>query len=825
MIDLLEQVGSRISRYFGSPNLESNKHSTRKEELFDLDTLSSLLDYESYDACELSGETHGLFLSKGSVGFTVECAPLVGGDNTAHRMILGLLDDILEESVSIQCLLFADHRIGPILQSHTKLREQHGELYHELIKQRAQFLVSSENVHPRYYRFIFSLSMPGTPSAELYKKLIDKKKRVLKSLKTLSYTYSWKPNDLLDLCSAFLNFDFSSTPLKKKWNPFQSFSSQIPSGGKISVEEEGITWEQDRPAILKTYRAVDYPDFWHLNLMGKLIGDFERDSFKINTPFYLHYGIHCPPQSKEESAYWMKSQIIEKQGQSSFLRKMIASLEDEVSEVAHVRRALTEGAKFVRTQLGFGFWASPSKANDIEQTARSLFRLENFKIQQNRYMHLPTLLSTLPMSWGEYSHDLHQLSLLRTTLSNESCNFIPIQGEWGGTHSPGMMLVGRRGQLINFNPFDGGTNYNTIVVGESGSGKSVFLQELLMNNLGTGGKVYVIDVGGSFEKMCEVVEGQKVEFDDGNRLCLNPFTNLPTNKEERNASFGALKSIISTMAHPTEGASDLEVSLIEKAIINTYKEKGNKATISDIAKYLSQCPQIEAKNLSDMLFPYTAEGAHAKYFEGEGNVDFHNPMVLIELEHLKSQPDLQAVVLQIFIMEVSRKVFLGDRKTPTIICIDEAWELLKAKQTAPFIETLARRLRKYNGSLVVGTQSVAEFYQSPGAMAAYENSSWACMLKQKSESISAYAEKSNAPESMIEILNSIMTVKGQYSEILISESSLGYSVARLYLDPFSQLLYSTSPEDRALLEPARKTGASITEIIKNVLKKRRGECE
>lgn len=157
------------------------------------------------------------------------------------------------------------------------------------------------------------------------------------------------------------------------------------------------------------------------------------------------------------------------------------------------------------------------------------------------------------------------------------------------------------------------------------------------------------------------------------------------------------------------------------------------------------------------------------------------------------------------------------RKTPTIICIDEAWDLLRAKQTGPFIETLARRLRKYNGSLVVGTQSVEDFYQSQGAMAAYDNSAWTCLLSQKSESILAYQEKSKCSDGQIEVLKTVRKKSGEYSEVMINSEN-GYSVCRLLLDPFSQLLYSTSPEDKQKLEPYLKRGLTIEKAINSVLK-------
>src|SRR5260221_12670258 len=109
--------------------------------------------------------------------------------------------------------------------------------------------------------------------------------------------------------------------------------------------------------------------------------------------------------------------------------------------------------------------------------------------------------------------DLYYFQNLKTTLSTEAANLLPLQGEWKGTHSPGIPLVGRRGQIFTWSPFDNNEgNYNVAVAGKSGSGKSVFMQELVMSTLGQGGQVFVLDVGRSFEKIVKFLGGQYIEF-------------------------------------------------------------------------------------------------------------------------------------------------------------------------------------------------------------------------------------------------------------------------------------------------------------------------
>jgi conjugal transfer ATP-binding protein TraC len=93
----------------------------------------------------------------------------------------------------------------------------------------------------------------------------------------------------------------------------------------------------------------------------------------------------------------------------------------------------------------------------------------------------------------------------------------------------------------------------------------------------------------------------------------------------------------------------------------------------------------------------------------------------------------------------------------------------EAQQSGVFIETAARRLRKYFGGLVVGTQSVNDFYTTPGAQAAFDNADWMCLLSQKDESIKLLknSDRLAMDPAMERTLRSLRTEQGKYAEIMI----------------------------------------------------------
>lgn len=172
-------------------------------------------------------------------------------------------------------------------------------------------------------------------------------------------------------------------------------------------------------------------------------------------------------------------------------------------------------------------------------------------------------------------------------------------------------------------------------------------------------------------------------------------------------------------------------------------------------------------------------------------------------------------------MDIANRAFLGDRKTQFYICIDEAWDLLRAPQTGKFIETLARRLRKYNGALIVGTQRIEDFFTTSGAKAAFENSDWMCFLSQKDGSVQPLAESGKLPRNpgLLKAIESVIMQEGNYSEIVISNSTnSNYSIARLKLDPFSNLLYTTKPEEFTRIKDLTEKGLTVSQAIKELIK-------
>ena len=121
--------------------------------------------------------------------------------------------------------------------------------------------------------------------------------------------------------------------------------------------------------------------------MQQLIGDFFRESYRLNDPFYIHYGVYCPKQSQVESKMRIKSQIVENQGRSGFLLRLLPELPREIQEIQSLRMDLKNGARIFHSQLSAGIWSDSENICESAQNLDSIFRINGFDIAENGSVH------------------------------------------------------------------------------------------------------------------------------------------------------------------------------------------------------------------------------------------------------------------------------------------------------------------------------------------------------------------------------------------------------------------------------------------------------
>ncbi|HRE33082.1 MAG TPA: ATP-binding protein, partial [Candidatus Berkiella sp.] len=154
-------------------------------------------------------------------------------------------------------------------------------------------------------------------------------------------------------------------------------------------------------------------------------------------------------------------------------------------------------------------------------------------------------------------------------------------------------------------------------------------------------------------------------------------------------------------------------------------------SITELSKWLHNHSDLRANDLGKRLYPYTEKGMYGRYFNGKANISFENPFLVMELEELKNKGDMQSIVLMLIIFQITNTIYAGNRETKNACIIDEAWQLLNGEKIKVFIEKMARTARKYNASIITGTQSIQDYFENSAAQAVYNNSDYTIIMMQK----------------------------------------------------------------------------------------------
>lgn len=642
--------------------------------------------------------------------------------------------------------------------------------------------------------------------------------------------FRWDPNILLNWVSDMLDhnrlLNEKHSRVKKTYEPNLPYLKDNFSrtGGMASISPNQINHDVSDSCFV-SMSVVDYPkDSWFMANMGNMIGDFFQGALSYPCPYMITMNAVCGDRSGFKSKASMMS-ARKTQQMGSQAAKFIPSISEEAAEWKYAVRALDDGATMVNMGVKISLFSPRSEVKKNIAEVTSVWTNKGFTVYPDTYLAPLGFKAVIPMGLTKtVADDLLSMGHIGPKFSSNAVALSPFIAEWKGTKNNTITLFGRRGQIMGFDLYDNDAgNYNFAVIAGSGSGKSFFLNEIAFSYLSKGGKVWIIDVGRSYLKLCNVLGGDFVEFSESSDICINPFSFI----QDINEEMEVLKPLLSQMMTGDDNRlTGVQLAELERAVKSTWDKYGRQSTITlvrdELASMCDESQQICAVGeMAKMLYPWTKSGIYGRYFEGEANLNFTNPFTVLELEELKSKKALQTVVLMILMYRITNDMYVNRDGSKKIVIIDEAWSLMSGGDTAEFIETGYRRARKYGGAFGTATQSVDDYYKNEGALAALNNADWVFMLRQKKESIQRFEKdgKISMDPWKKRTLFDLTTKHGVFSEVFVNYPG-GEGVGRLFVDPFTSLLYSSKDDDFQSIKAKEAQGLSTAEAITAVLKDR-----
>ncbi len=396
-------------------------------------------------------------------------------------------------------------------------------------------------------------------------------------------------------------------------------------------------------------------------------------------------------------------------------------------------------------------------------------------------------------------------------------DFLPMFGPARGDDLPTVLFNTRLGGLYSFNPIDPKlTNYNMLVTGSSGSGKSFANNFLMLQQIARGTRVYIIDVGGSYEKMTKVLGGQYFEINLSENYAINPFaTSNPSVMPSGDRLKGMLAIVEQMIVDEGEKLNRLERVQLEEALINIFESARSENAprsplISDLAKYCEKSDEECLKKIGKLLFPWVGQTPFGKMLDRQGHIRADSPIVAFDLKGLSQYPDLQAVMILILTNFILDQVE-SDRTVSKRVLLDEAWQFLKSPAAANFMEYAARTFRKTGSGISFITQGVEEIIGSGIGPAILNNTATKLVMLQKGDTkILSETLKLNATE--LKLIQSLEQRKGLYSEgfFIAGEAR---QIIRIQPSPLEYWISTSDSRDNQFVKKLMDEGQTLQESL------------
>ncbi len=341
-------------------------------------------------------------------------------------------------------------------------------------------------------------------------------------------------------------------------------------------------------------------------------------------------------------------------------------------------------------------------------------------------------------------------------------------------------------------------NANTVVFGKSGSGKSYLVKLEILRSLMFDTEVIVIDPENEYETLTHALGGEYIRFHFGTTTKVNPFDiamlHQAKGQEEESElnqkilSLHGFFRVVMGKLTPTEDA------LLDRALILAYKQKGitpDPATqgkepplMEDLYKTLIGMEDPIARGLADRIEKFV-KGSLVGIFDQQTNVEIRNQLTVFSIRDLEDE--LRPIAMYLILDFIWTKVRRDTKRR--LLIVDEAWYMMKFPDSGAFLNSIAKRARKYYLGLTTITQDVEDFLSVDLGKTIIQNSSLQILLKQSAAAIDRVAEIFFLSEGEKHLLLSSNIGEGLFF------AGPAHAAIRVISSPQEHALITTKPQD------------------------------
>jgi len=268
------------------------------------------------------------------------------------------------------------------------------------------------------------------------------------------------------------------------------------------------------------------------------------------------------------------------------------------------------------------------------------------------------------------------------------------------------LVVGRQlvtGTPVLVDPFDQRryANANIGVFGHSGAGKTFLLSTLALGAIGLGTQVYVIDPEHEYGGLAKALGGVDVQLALGSGHALNVLDLRPSDRRDEAWLGPAAADAVDLCACICGELDESERAILESAVRLAFDE-AQEPLLHDVAA------RLPAQSRVAIILKRWVSGSLGQMFSAPTNVDLEAPIVAFGMRELRDE--MVAPVHFLLAEALWSRIKRRDRRR--MLVVDELGLLFEDATIRRFVVSLARRIRKYDGSLVFATQNPGDLLSS-----------------------------------------------------------------------------------------------------------------
>lgn len=655
------------------------------------------------------------------------------------------------------------------------------------------------------------------------------------------------PEDLLRMTNEIFK------PNKESWEP--EYDSSIPLNNQIGLNTKINVTEKSRKngsfviddtMHVQTLTTARMPRYLSMFAYQQLFYDVFGEEIDIPLPSSYMVSMTISAKDLEDVAQSKVDKAVNDQDQLRRIGIKDASKNphfgDRYNESVETVAAVKErGERLYKTMFQiFVFEEDEGRLDRQTKALMERFKLSNsggwiLEPERHPVVALNTFLFSFPLMHLDFMQDTHLKHRFFHRWTSNNASTAPIVSDAKGSGDFINIFEGRTGQLIRLDPKTE-SNQNIIIIGPMGTGKSYLINELIMSSVSQGVKCRAFDLGRSSEAICKNIGGKHIEFDADSNICMNFFTNII----ERNAEYvdeenggqivngkiidpeeySTIIPMIGLMCkqdlkssfgdYADDNALRQEMSIyIQRAVEMSHRRRGRSAGMREVLENLKEIRDryvktkgLDPENINMLisgLHNYgSPNGMYFKYFNGANNIDIADyDLAVFEFENLRNMGDLLYVAQAGIMQKIATELFYN-RDTPKLFSIDEVKIMaLDNPIMVSYLEDFSLRLRKYGVIFIQATQASSHYQTAhPKAKEMYNLAAWKIFLKRDEASIENDIRSGAISIGPFEkrVMTSLQFNPPDFAEFYVMGVK-NTMVCRLKVEPLSNLLYTTNPQD------------------------------